>query len=373
MEITFIPVESFARVYYMMIMVFVILTIYQCHTQQVLRSDVAALNSSFGVFLTIVIILLIGLRPIDWHFGDTTIYAKSFQALQDAGYVYQPNFRREWLYENIHNLCASYADIHVFFLICAIIYVGGLALALRQIFGIHYYVPFLVFLSMFTFWTYGVNGVRNGVASSLFILALANINRPQLAALLAFCSTGFHKSMWLIVIAALVAWFIKNSYLYIAGWLLSIFVSFFAGMTLQNMIAQFGFLQDDQRFQGYLTGSNNQDAVYHTTMSFRWDFIAFSALGIAFGWYFIIKRKYKDEFYIWVFNMYCLANAFWIIVIRASYSNRIAQISWFILPLVMAYPTSKKRFWTDHEKYMGYAIIMMYSFNFMYNILWFRA
>ena len=69
--------------------------------------------------------------------------------------------------------------------------------------------------------------------------------------------------------------------------------------------------------------------------------------------------------------MYCVANAFWIIVIRATYSNRIAQISWFILPLVMSYPTSKKRFWTDHEKYMGYAVIIMYAFNFYYNV-WLR-
>ena len=369
MEITFIPPLQFAFLYYHIIMVFVILTIYQCHTQQVLRPDVAALNSSFGVILTIVIILLMGLRPIDYHFGDTTIYAKGFEAMQDAGYTYHPTFRREWLYENIHNFCVAYADVHVFFLICAALYNGLLAIALRHIFGIHYYVPLLVFLSMFTYWTYGVNGVRNGVASSFFILALANINRPQLAALLALCSTGFHKSMWLIVIAAVVAWYIKNVYLYIVGWLLSIVVSFLAGMTLQNMISQIGFMQDDARFQGYLTGSNIQDAAVWTTMSFRWDFIAFSALGVAFGWYFIVKRKFKDEFYIWVFNMYCLANAFWIIVIRAAYSNRIAQISWFILPLVLAYPTSKKRFWTDHEKYMGYAVILMYSFSFVYNVI----
>ena len=368
-EISIIPYHLYARVYYLVMMVFVIMAIYQCHTQQILRSDVAAMNSSFAVFLTVALILYIGLRPIDFHFGDTINYAKGFYALQDSGYQYEPHFGREWVYSNLFGFCAAYSNIHVFFVICATIYVGGLALALRQIFGIHYYVPFLVFLSMFTFWTYGVNGVRNGVAASIFILALANINRPVLAICLALCSVGFHKSMWLIIGAATLAWFIKNSYLYIVGWFLSIVVSFFAGATLQNFISTLGFVQDDSRFQGYLTGTN--DASNLSSSSFRWDFIAFSALGIAFGWYFIFRRKYKDEFYIWLFNMYCVANAFWIIVIRATYSNRIAQISWFILPLVMSYPTSKKRFWTDHEKYMGYAVIIMYAFNFYYNV-WLR-
>ena len=373
MEITFLEPYMFSRIYYYMVMVFVILTVYQCHTQQILRPDVEALNGSFGVFLTVFFILLMGLRPVDWRFGDTINYSKGFFALQERGYVFEPFFGREWAYTNLSNFCASYADIHVLFLINAVIYVGGLWLAIRIIFGQHYYVPFLVFLSMFTFWTYGVNGIRNGLGASVFILALANINRPGLAMLLAFCSTGFHKSMWLVVGAAVIAWYIKNSYLYIVGWFLSIILSLTMGMTLQNMISGLGIMQDDERFNGYLTGTNQVGEIVQTTMEFRWDFVLFSALGIAFGWYFIIKRKFKDEFYIWVFNIYCLANAFWINVIRATYSNRIAQISWFILPLVMSYPTSKKRFWTDHEKYMGYAIIIMYSFNFYYNIIRFQS
>ena len=54
MEITFIEPYMFSRIYYYMIMVFVILAVYQCHTQQVLRPDVEGLNGSFGIFLTIM-------------------------------------------------------------------------------------------------------------------------------------------------------------------------------------------------------------------------------------------------------------------------------------------------------------------------------
>ena len=88
--------------------------------------------------------------------------------------------------------------------------------------------------------------------------------------------------MWLIIGAAAVAWFIKNSWLYLVGWFLSIAVSLAAGMTLQNFISTLGIVQDDERFTGYLTGSNTAGEITTASMSFRWDFIAFSGIGIGF-------------------------------------------------------------------------------------------
>lgn len=367
MEITFIPPTSFFPLFNFVLMLFVIITVYQCYSGQILRKDVAEVNSTFGLALTIFVILLMGLRPIHRCFGDTVNYARGFRVLQESGYTFSFTFEREWGFDNLYNYSAAYADIHFVFFVCSIIYTGCLYLALKKIFGVHYFVPLLVFLSMFTFWSYGVNGVRNGAAASLFILALANVNRLGVAALLAFCSIGFHKSMWMVVGAAIVAWYIKNSYMYIVGWFCSIVISFLAGMSIQTVIAGLGIFGNDDKFADYLTVSNVDFSYDEVVIGFRWDFIAFSALGILYGWYFIIKRKFKDDFYIWVFNIYCLANMFWIFVIRASYSNRIAQISWFILPLVLAYPTIKQRFWTDQEKYISYPILILFCFNLFYN------
>jgi hypothetical protein len=101
------------------------------------------------------------------------------------------------------------------------------------------------------------------------------------------------------------------------------------------------------------------------SMRFRWDFILYSALGVGVGYFFIFKRSFQDEYYHWVYNTYLTTNAFWILVIRAAYSNRFAQISWFILPVVLIYPFMKERFWQNHERMLGYAIIMFYAYTFL--------
>jgi len=104
-------------------------------------------------------------------------------------------------------------------------------------------------------------------------------------------------------------------------------------------------------------------------MTFRWDFVAYSALAVLVGYYFIFRRKFDDKYYQWIYNLFLTMNAFWILIIRAGYSNRFAQISWFIMPIVLIYPMMKQRFWLNHEKMMSYAIVIFYAFAFYMNIL----
>ena len=109
--------------------------------------------------------------------------------------------------------------------------------------------------------------------------------------------------------------------------------------------------------------------VIQMSMVFRWDFLAYSAMGVIVGYYFIFRRNFKDEYYHWIYNTFLATNAFWVLIIRAAYSNRFAQISWFIMPIVLIYPFLKQRFWTNHEKVLGYAILLFYAFTFYSNIL----
>lgn len=126
-------------------------------------------------------------------------------------------------------------------------------------------------------------------------------------------------------------------------------------------------LGNDDRFQNYLTSTEFTHQFSRT--GFRWDFLLYSALPVAVGYYFIFRRQYKDQFYIWLFNIYLITNSFWILVIRAEFSNRFAQLSWFIMPLVLIYPFFKKQFWIDQEQKIGMAILIFYAFTFYSNIL----
>ena len=222
---------------------------------------------------------------------------------------------------------------------------------------------------MFTFWAYGVNGIRNGMGASLFILAMTYVENLPVAAVLSLLAVGCHQSIWMMIGAAVLAYFVKNSYYYLAGWLLCVIVSYFVGDTIQAYIAGMGMFEDNTRFTDYLDVSNIDTNEIQMEIGFRWDFLIYSAVPVALGWYFIFKRNFQDEYYHWIYNVYLITNAIWVLVIRASYSNRLAQISWFIMPIVLIYPFMKKRFWENHEQMLGYAMVLFYAFTFYYNII----
>ena len=365
----FVPLRDYEYYFNIAVLISILILLWQCHVGLVLKKDVATMNATWGVMFTIVLILYMGLRPISSVFGDTVNYAYGFEEYARTHQSFSFVWNKEFLFYNLMNWFAINSDIHTFYLFCAFLYVGALWLACARIFKNYYYIPFVVIFAMFTFWAYGVNGIRNGIGASLFILAMTYVNNIPIMVLLAIIATGFHNSVYLMIGASALCWFIKNSYFYLAGWIACLILSYAIGGRIQSLLLNIDFLAEDDRFSGYLTGSNMIGEIVQMSMVFRWDFVLYSLIGVAVGYYFIFRRNYKDEYYHWIYNTYLTTNAFWLLIIRAAYSNRFAQISWFILPLVLIYPFMKKRFWDNHEKMLGYAIIVFYAFSFYTNIL----
>lgn len=325
--IDFIPTADYTPFFHYSILILVLIAFWQCNTGIVLHKNIVSMNATWGTLFTTLLILYMGLRPISGVFGDTINYASGFYAIQQSVKPFTWEWGTDWLFYNMHAWFAKYSDIHTFFLLCAFIYVGSLWLAMQRIFKSYYYIPLLVIFSMFTFWSYGVNGIRNGMGASIFILAMSYINRLPIAFILCVIATGFHKSCTLMAGAAFIAWFIKNSYLYLLTWIVCVGVSYAAGMRIQNYLASFAGISGDDRFSGYLTGDNMIGEVVQMSMTFRWDFLLYSAMGVFVGYYFIFRRNFRDEYYHWLYNTFLITNAFWVLVIRAAYSNRFAQIS----------------------------------------------
>lgn len=364
-----VPISQYTPYFYYTVLVMVLVAVMQCFSNQTFRQGTIAINAIWGVFFTTVLILYMGLRPISSAFGDTMNYANGFDALKGVDVKFA--LTNEWLFGNLMLIHTKLGDIHSFFFTCAFIYVGSLWWAMKRIFGSYYWIPLLVVFSMFTFWEYGVNGVRNGMGASVFILALSFANQIPIMILLAFLATGFHTSVWIMIGAAIAAWLYKNSKTYLAIWVLCVVLSWYYGEAIQSYLSGLPMFGEDERFYGYITADEEQmrseGFVYDTR--FRWDFLAYSAMAVAVGYYFIFKKKFKDEYYHWLYNAYLITNSLWVLVIRASYTNRFAQISWFIMPLVLIYPFMRKRFWRNHEQIMGFAIIIFYAFAFYYNII----
>lgn len=363
----FVPLADYTHYFDLAVLFLMLLAFWQSASGNILKQNVAEFNAGWGFVLAVLLILYMGLRPIDSQFGDTMNYANEF-----AQYKHIPmkwEWGSEWLYYNLEHWFARNSNINMFFLFCATLYVLPLWIAMHRMFGSYSYIPFLVILGMFTFWQYGVNGIRNGIGASLVILAMTYVENLPIMTIICILATGFHSSVFLMIGAGLLAWFIENNYYYLAGWVLCVILSYFVGNTIQAYFAGWGVGIEDERFTNYLTGEALRGEGIEVTMAFRWDFLLYSSMGVFAGWYFIFIKKFKDEYYHWIYNVYLTTNAFWVLIIRAVYSNRFAQISWFILPIVLIYPFMKQRFWLNHEKMLGYALLIFYAFAFYSNIL----
>ena len=358
--------------YFQYIVFFMVLwCIIQCARGVVFDNQIVAVDQLLGLLVAAVIIVLIGMRPVDIAYGDTVNYAAGFQRIAENKNI-SLHLNKEWLHDIITFYCARYGNIHIYFTICAILYVGPLWLAMRRIFKEYNFVPFVVIISMFTFWMYGVNGIRNGVGASLFILAMTYTENIPLMVLIALFGAGVHNSVYLMIAGALVAWLWNDSRVYLAVWLICIIVSFFYGNSIQTWMSGVAdSVANDNKLTSYLNyGERNMrsEGIF-VSMTFRWDFLAYSALGVAIGTYFLIFRYFKDQYYQWIFNIYLICNSFWVLIIRAPYSNRFAQISWFILPVVLVYPFMRERFWVNQERMVAVGLLIFYAFGFITNML----
>lgn len=360
--IDFVPADIYESVFNIFVLTLIAYAACQGFTDSVFKPRTQFFNSAFGFAAVAMLIIYIGWRPVNpYYFGDTINYAIAFSQVQASAGTAKLFGNGEWLFNSAMKWFAGHGDIHDFLLFCAAVYAGTLWIALVRIFGRNYFIPLVVCISMFTFWSYGVNGIRNGMASSIVILAMTYRRNLPVAIALAAAALGIHRSMMLTVGAAALAAVVSRPKLFLYGWLGSIVLSLAAGGKVSNLIAASGVVGDD-RFTGYLTHQEVIDEFSRT--GFRWDFLLYSAMPVLVGSYFIFKRKYADRFYVWIFNTYLITNAFWIIVIRAAFSNRFAQISWFIMPLVLIYPFVMKRFWDNQSAVIGWSVPLFYLFTF---------
>lgn len=338
------------------------------------KGDIYRWNASrstrfIGALLVVFLILYIGLRPTTTFreypdFCDTFNYKGAIMALKaqnPPSWLSSIDWGGEWFYGCIESFSAFYADEHLAFLIAALAYIGCASLFCKRTYGIDWFLPFLMICAVFSFFSYGVNGVRNGMAASMVILALSYRDKLWVAILLCFLAVGVHKSMYLLIASALLAWKITNPKLYIAGWLLCVMAAAAGGGSISTAIASSGFF-DDPRLAGYGIRGANSDGFY---TGFRADFLLYSALPIVTGWYFFIRKGYRDEIYLWLYNIYITSNAFWILMMYASFSNRFAQLSWFIMPIVLMYPWLKVQVWKDQSRRLANFILICYAYTFL--------
>ena len=99
---------------------------------------------------------------------------------------------------------------------------------------------------------------------------------------------------------------------------------------------------------------------------FRWDFILYSSLPLILAAYTLFVRKIYNNTYLLLLGTYMYANVFWILVIRGLFSNRIAYLSWFLYPIVLAYPLfNLPVFEHNHSRKVSWILLAHLGFTTM--------
>ena len=331
-----------------------------------------------AIAFSVVIILFIGLRPISGRaFVDMPMYAHTYNNIYDGLGGGSQDERGEWLFYWFGNFCKSMGlrDTE-YFLAVATIYFGLMAACCWRLMRRNMFVAVLFCFISFSCFSFGVNGIRNGMAASIMMLAITFLDTKNklttaLAVLLMIASFSIHKSMSLPGLCAIVSMFwVKESKYAINFWLASIIISFFAGNYVTEFFVSLGF---DERMEHYANLDENGDvmASRNEKAGFRIDFILYSVMPIIMAWYVTVKRNFKDEMYNLIANTYILANAFWVMVIRSEQSNRFAYLSWFIYPIVIAYPLLRMNIWEDQDRKTGLILLAYAGFTFFMNFVYY--
>lgn len=317
-----------------------------------------------GWGLLLLIILYMGFRPISYVFGDMGTYARMYDSFQTDGNVLIIKDKGFYIFTKF---LAGFNSKTLYFFSITLIYVIPLFILVKKLFPNYYYFAFLVIVGSFSFWPYGTNGLRNGVATSLLMLSFAFYNKKWIMYSLFIIAYTFHSSLLLPISAFILVSLFRNYNLYLYGWFFSIILSLIFGSYFENMVTNLGVFNDD-RFIIYFQEKDTYNDFFASD-EFRWDFLIYSSIPIIISYYFIVKKGFKDKFYIHISNTYLLANSFWVLIIKASYSNRFAYLSWFLMGLVIIYPLLKKVYWRNQFAVIGLLTLFYFSFNYIMNVI----
>lgn len=362
-----VEASEYSAIYYLIV---ILLTIALTQRYaQLPDSRLLCHNSEFSIVgwsLALILAIFIGLRPMSGrYFVDMVNYRDHYYAI-----YYGRPFRFNWestnyLFDNLfQGMASDMLDITAFFVIIALIYFLCIYKAMAKFFPMDSILAFVVYLGAFSTFSYSTNGIKAGAAAALFLCALAYRNKPIWCVLFLFLTLGFHHSMVVPIAAFVACILVNNPKVYFCFWLVCFLLSAVHFTWFQELFAGMA----DQSGAGYL---NNPDSEWGGKSGFRLDFILYSSVPIVVGYYAIFKKKLNSPDYNFLLNVYMLSNSVWMLCMYASFTNRIAYLSWLMYPVVLIYPFLHDRFMHHQYRKMNYVVWFQLLFTLGMNYIYY--
>lgn len=324
------------------------------------------------LLLSIVLILYIGLRPISGrYFGDMTMYRHAWKMADVSSFSNFFDFKSEWFFELVMKFCKKIVpNVQFWFVIVEAFYVGCQFYALKKLLWENVWLAILFTFFAYQFFTFGTNGLRNGMGCSLMMLSIAyfcerNKRGTIIGIFIFLLAMGCHRSVMIPMAALIISIFwvkdIKTAFLI---WLACIVISLFSGDYFLEFFSGLGI---DDRMSTYSTLEENRLKQF-SHLGFRWDFLLYSSMPVWISWYVMDKEK-EDKAFTLISNTYILSNSFWVLICRVAYSNRFAYLSWFLYGLVIAYAVVRLPIWRNQDRSAGWILLAHSSFTIFMHVI----
>lgn len=360
-------VELYINIYYFTLLAIVI--IYAIGGETVIRND-----SKMASFLLIAFVLgHITFREIDKAFADTVFYARQFDEYIKWGILeLKESISNDKGFSIFTLFMAQFKSITLYFGVIALVYVLPVFFVLNKEFQSTRFIAFLLVVCSFSFWGYGVNGLRNGMATSLIIAAIFS-KRLLIQIPLILIASSLHGSALLPGAVFILAKYYNKPKFYLLFYGICLLLSLLFGTQLGDLIGDWDLLNNtDERLQGYLQTEMNDEidgrvaANIFSRVGFRWDFLLYSLVPIVLGYIYIFRLNYQNKLYRILYCTYVGCNAFWLLTIYVPFNNRFAYLSWFIYPFVISYPLLKQKDFVDFQQSkIQLMVFLNYAFTFI--------
>lgn len=351
MDYIFDP-NYYMKVYFYFLIFFVLITIMYYLKNDFTEDSREYFSKIAGYPLVFIITFLISFKPIRHLPGDVRGYLNRFE-----DFKIQHHFdwnQSEAIFSYFAYVTSKLMIAEFYFAIMGCVYVLCIYFACLNWFKKDWFFAFLMLVCAFEFLNYGINGIRNGLGTSIFLLGMSR-NNIFWKFLIFYISIEIHKSLFLPTFAYTLTYLNNNSKYYIMLWFLTIPLSLTNGEFFET---QLQIYYPDEKMGEYFQGYYEE--IFSET-GFRWDFVAYSFLGVFLGWFYIYYLKFSDILYSKIYNTYLFVNGIWILIIGISYTNRFAYLSWFFLGLVISYPLVKQENLIPKQNHFFIIVLIIFA------------
>lgn len=222
----------------------------------------------------------------------------------------------------------------------------------------YYYAGYFVLcvVGCMGFVSYGSNTIRAGFGIALLLIAFCVKNR-MIKACLSIAAIGCQMSMLLPVAGYLASvYIIKKERWCEYIWVIFLLITSMTSV-ISDVMTMFGAL--DARIEE-MADYDGTSEVYN--VGFRWDFLIYSAIPILIARFNIRSLLDDNSVYLIVYRSYLLSNAVWLLIMRIPFSDRVAYLSWFMIPFLLLYPVLNGKLNIQRPQRYVLLTIAMYAF-----------